>query len=329
MCYRSRHRFYAFFVSMECLLCKKNTEDVITEELRGGEKLPVYYCPRCDLGMLAGGETRNDTTNFYRNKYRKIASPKLGQVASPKEHFEMARPFQQDRVRLLKKHFGKNKRLLEIGCSAGMFLWQAKNFFKEVVGIDYDKNSADFAARICACRTYSTDIENTDLKEKSFDIICAFQTLEHVPDPVGFVNKHEKYLKPGGLMAIEVPNLNDVLGHIYDLPNHEQFFYHISHLWYFTEHSLKKLMNRSGFQGEVFHIQDYNLFNHINWVINDKPQPISTPGLSVPVLPFRKSVSGKIKAELGKFIINADSAYKKKLADLKITSNIFYLGRKI
>jgi SAM-dependent methyltransferase len=314
---------------MICPLCQKTVKNVITSKLRGGENMPVYYCSKCDLGMLAGGETGNDALDFYRNKYRKIASPKLGQVASPKELFEMARPFQQDRIRLLKKHFGKNKRLLEIGCSAGMFLWHAKDCFKEVVGIDYDKKSADFARKKCGCRTYWIDIENTDLKENYFDMICAFQTLEHVSDPIGFIDKHKEYLKPGGLMAIEVPNLNDALAHIYNLPNHERFFYHISHLWYFTERSLEKLMSRAGFQGTIFHIQDYNLFNHINWIINDKPQPTSTPGLSAPILSFRKSAGDNIKTELSKFMINADNAYKKILADLKISSNIFYIGKKI
>jgi 2-polyprenyl-3-methyl-5-hydroxy-6-metoxy-1,4-benzoquinol methylase len=314
---------------MNCLLCKKTVENTINRELRGGEKVPVFYCSKCDLGMLAVKKSQKEVAKYYLKKYRKIGSPKLGQPVSPNVLFEMAKPFQQDRIDLLKKYFGKNKRVLEVGCSAGMFLWHAKKDVGEIVGIDYDKKSADFAAKKCRCRVYSTDIEKTNLKEKSFDIICAFQTLEHTVDPIDFVDKYKKYLKPKGIMAIEVPNLNDALVHVYNLPNHKHFFYHISHLWYFTEKSLNKLMTLSGFQGKTFFTQDYNLFNHINWIINDQPQPTSIFGLSKPKIPFRNNVGKKIEYELNHFMEKADIEYKKELSNLKITSNIFYLGRKI
>lgn len=312
---------------MICKLCRKNTDKILTRELRGGEKLPVFYCKNCDLGMLGRNLTESELKKYYASKYRKIASPRLGFSTNPKELFETAVSFQQDRIRLLKKHFGSGKRLLEVGCSAGMFLWHVRKYVKEAVGIDYDSRSAKFAAKKCGCKTYDKDIEKTDLKEKSFDTICAFQTLEHVQDPIDFIARYKKYLKPGGVMAIEVPNLRDALVYAYDLPNHKKFFYHISHTWYFTEKSLQKLMRQTGFRGEVFHIQDYNIFNHMNWIINDKPQPSFSPGLASPTIKFRKNIEPKIKSEISRFMVEMDTAYKNKLSDLKITSNIFYLGR--
>lgn len=199
------------FVFMVCILCKKNANKVITKELRNGKKLQVFYCKKCDFGMLSHNSTESELKKYYAGKYRKIASPRLGFATSPKELFETAVPFQQDRIRLLKKHLGKTKRLLEVGCSAGMFLWHARKHVKEAVGIDYDSRSAKYAAHKCGCKTYDKDIEETNLKEKSFDIICAFQTLEHAQDPTGFISRYKKYLKLDGIMVIEVPNLRDAL----------------------------------------------------------------------------------------------------------------------
>ena len=312
---------------MICLICKEKISEILSKKLRGGEKVPVFYCAKCDLGMLGQNVSSNELKKYYAGKYRKIASPKLGVATNPKELFETAVMFQEDRLKLLKQHFGKNKRLLEVGCSAGMFLWHVRNYVKEAVGIDYDGRSAKFASLKSGCKTYDTDIEKTGLRERSFDVICAFQILEHVNDPVDFVTRYKRYLKPGGVIAIEVPNLRDALVYAYDLPNHSKFFYHISHPWYFTETSLKKVMVANGFKGEVFHVQDYNIFNHINWVINDKPQPSSVSGLSKPKIKFRQNIEPKIKNSLGKFMADMDAAYKKKLVELKITSNIFYLGR--
>lgn len=313
---------------MVCPLCNENRTEIISGELRGGEKLPVYYCRQCKLGMLGLKPDNKDLKNYYKKDYRKIASPRLGHQTNPRELFNLAVPFQEDRIKLLNKHFDKNKRLLEIGCSAGMFLWHARKFVKEAVGIDYDGNSAKFAARKCGCRTYSTEVEKTDLKPGSFDLICLFQTLEHVKNPADFILSLKKYLKSGGIMAIEVPNLRDVLVYAYDLPNHRRFYYHISHLWYFTEKSLSKLTKICGLKNEkILHIQDYNIFNHINWILNDCPQSSSLPGLSSPIVPFRKNIEPAIKTQLVSFIKKMDYSYKEKLSELKMTSNIFLIAR--
>ncbi len=312
---------------MNCIICDQKTSTSITNELRAGEKVPVLYCANCDLGMLDGNvDTSKD---YYREEYRQKASPVLGTIQDAEGLFNTAVDFQEDRIRLLKEHLGKDKRLLEVGCSAGMFLWHAKDLVKEVVGIDYDASSAAHAAKKCSCKVYDRDIEETDLAEGSFDIICAFQTLEHVADPIAFISKYAKYLKQDGVMAIEVPNLHDALVYAYNLPNHAKFFYHVSHPWYFTEKSLLKVMEKAGLQGKVTHIQDYNILNHMNWILNDKPQPSNLAGLSKPALPLRDNAPEDIKKALSDFMVDMDSAYKQKLAGLKITSNIFFIGKNI
>src|SRR3989344_6238756 len=221
---------------MECLLCGKKVNTIIAREVRDG-KADVFYCEKCDLGMLKSVVANDELKKYYEKKYRKTTSQKLGSGMDPNGLFLMAEPFQGNRISFLKKYLGKNKKLLDVGCSAGMFLWHARKYVKEVIGIDYDSRSAKFAARKCGCRTYAVDIEQTDLKEKYFDIICTFQTLEHVSDPVDFIARYKRYLKPGGVMAIEVPNLNDPLRYLYDVPFYQKFYFHRSHLWYFTAKS--------------------------------------------------------------------------------------------
>ena len=314
---------------MICPICKKNTNKIITDTLRDGSKRKVFLCQHCELGILSGHQTADELKKFYAKNYRAIGKPKLESKSNPKELFEIYKQFQTDRLRLLKPYLKKNKKLLEVGCSAGMFLWPAKKLVGEAVGIDFDIDSAKFTAKKCVAKTYSTDISETPLKKNYFDIIVAFQTLEHVKDLTDFIGKYATYLKKGGTMAIEVPNLYDSLAHIYDLPNHYKFFYHSAHLWYFTEKSLLKLMEKCSFAGKVFHIQDYNILNHMNWILNDKPQPDCLPGLSAPVLPLRKTISPGTRTALNNFIAKTDKEYKKLLAQLKITSNIIFIGKKL
>ncbi|MEK7151732.1 MAG: class I SAM-dependent methyltransferase [Patescibacteria group bacterium] len=312
---------------MDCLLCRKKISDVIASELRSGDKRKVFYCKKCELGILGDVTSNEDLKKFYKINYRKTVSQKLGSGMSPHEIFLAEIQFQNNRLTFLNKYFGKNKRLLDVGCSAGMFLWHARKYVKEAVGIDYDSRSAKFAARKCRCKTYSTDIEQTTLEEKSFDIICAFQTLEHVSDPIDFIGRYKKYLKPGGVMAIEVPNLRDSLLYAYDVPFYEKFYFHNAHLWYFTAASLEKLMTKSGFVGEAFSYQSYNFMNHMHWIFKDAPQPNGLPARLRPVLPVRSSVDPKLKDALNDFIRTTDMEYRRLLAELGVAANLFYVGK--
>lgn len=310
---------------MNCPLCHKVAPSIIAGELRKGEKRNVFFCRQCELGILDSKIGAGELKKFYASEYRE--SPRLTSQANPAELFSTFAPLQSNRLKLLKPYLTKKAKLLEIGCSAGMFLYHAKKLVKEIVGIDFDIASAKYASKKCHCPVYTTEIHNTPLKPNYFDIIVAFQTVEHVSNPIEFINTLKKYLKPGGIMAIEVPNLYDALAYVYDLPNHYKFFFHAAHLWYFTEKSLMKLMTDSGFKGKINHQQDYNILNHFHWLDTDSGDPNSFKRLHLPELPLRAKRSKEIHKNLNNFILKTDEHYKKLLAQLKITSNIIFVGK--
>jgi len=312
---------------MTCLLCNKKINKIIATKIRNGENRNVYYCDKCELGMLDNEKNEEELKKFYSKEYREKFKPKIDKKTTPQELFDTYSLFQQNRVNLIKKHLKKNVRLLEIGCSAGMFLYQIKKHIKEIVGIDYDLESAKFASEKCDCAVFTEEIEKTNLEKKTFDIICAFQTLEHIKNPYNFLSTIIQYLKPGGIIYLEVPNLNDILIHAYNLPYYYNFYFHSAHLWYFTDKSFKKIAQKTGLKGNIYFSQDYNFLNHMNWIINDFPQESCIPGLSLPSFPIRSGASAKTKNTLDKFIKNTDKRYKKMLANLGIASNISFIGK--
>jgi SAM-dependent methyltransferase len=317
-------------MSTHCPLCHKPVSKPLTQTIRGGVSRRVLWCPRCDLGVLEGGlqENKDGAEEYYKKEYRRKHSHRVSAGAAARELFEAYEPFQGDRMRLLGPVMNKKKTLLEIGCSAGMFLYHARAKMGRVLGVDYDAPAAAYAAKVCKCTTYGTDITKTPIPKASADIVCAFQTLEHVVDPVGFIKTAGEYLTRGGTIAVEVPNLHDALISLYDLPNHYQFYFHEAHLWYFSEKSLRKAMRQAGFEGKVVFIQDYNLLNHLHWADMDAPAGGGTKGLRAPELPLRTTASPKARAEVGRLIATADSDYKKFLDKHKITSNLFFIGKK-
>jgi SAM-dependent methyltransferase len=313
---------------MICPVCSKNTSRLMADKLRSGENRKIFFCPDCEMGILDNKQNEEELRRYYQKNYRKEYKPALAQKTNAKKLFDSYVNFQQNRLKLIKPYLKKGKRLLEIGCSAGMFLYNVRGKVSEAVGMDFDLDSAEFARKKCGCKIYSDKLTEIPLKEKSFDIICAFQILEHVKSPVEFLSEVRRYLNDGGILFLEVPNIDDALISTYKLDYHFQFYFHSAHLYYYSRKALNIILKKSGFKGKFYFTQDYNVINHFNWIINDKPQGDCVPGLSHPVLPLRKSIPGDRRKEMESFIGRINREYMGLLSKLQLTSNIAFIGKK-
>ena len=308
---------------MNCYLC--GTQDLIqlTTQLRNGPGV-VLYCDTCGIGMLQ--DRPSDLKEYYDKEYRKRHGPQLDQVSSYEEIFESYVDYQAQRVELLRPWLNPSTRLLEVGCSTGYFLYNVKDLIGEVVGVDYDSGAAEFASRMCRCTTFGCGLGEAGLAPASFGIVCAMQTMEHAEDPIGFAAMLGKYLKPDGTIYVEVPSLDDPLLSVYRNLDYRNFYFHEAHLFYFTPRSLMTVMNRAGFQGKVYFMQDYNFLNHLYWILVGKPQPTCHDGLGNPKLAIVDDVGEELRRELGDLMETTDRQYKAILEKHGVTENIAFIG---
>lgn len=143
--------------------------------------------------------------------------------------------------------------ILEIGSANGHFLNYMKERGCEVSGVEYSSDAAKSTKEVFHIDVFNGDFLDYDAEAK-FDIICMYQVLEHVPEPVKTIKKAYSLLKENGLFIVEVPNINGYDMKIdesrkvwsYDLP------IHLSH---FTPSLLSKIVNDIGFS--VKHIDRY------------------------------------------------------------------------
>ena len=90
-------------------------------------------------------------------------------------------------LELAKKVSPNATSLLEIGCGSGFFLEEAiKHGIPNVWGVEPSTNAAS-QAPINLQKKIILDVMRPNLfpKDTTFDIICLFQVLDHMPDPVG------------------------------------------------------------------------------------------------------------------------------------------------
>jgi SAM-dependent methyltransferase len=154
-------------------------------------------------------------------------------------------------------------RILEIGCGQGSFLKSLKNKYgNEPVGLELNQHAVDMATSQ-GLQVYNDDLSTFSKKNKdAFDVVCFFQVLEHIADPINFVRHALHTLKPGGKLIIAVPNNDAILNN--DADNALNYPPHHMGLW--TEKSLRSLSVELKIDVEA--IQNEPLQSeHVDWYV--------------------------------------------------------------
>ena len=76
-------------------------------------------------------------------------------------------------------------------------------------------------------------------------VVETFDVLEHVLDPVGFLQAVHRLLVPGGTVAIAVPNQATVIRRL--MGSRWYFYIPEEHMHYFNPHAMELLLRRCGF----------------------------------------------------------------------------------
>jgi SAM-dependent methyltransferase len=95
--------------------------------------------------------------------------------------------------------------LLDVGCGTGDVLVAAQERGWQVVGAEPVEESAAIAAAR-GVEVRHAMLQESGLAEDAFDVVTAFHVLEHMEDGRGFLELMARWARPGGLVAVEVPN---------------------------------------------------------------------------------------------------------------------------
>jgi 2-polyprenyl-3-methyl-5-hydroxy-6-metoxy-1,4-benzoquinol methylase len=128
----------------------------------------------------------------------------------------------------------QGKRFLEIGCARSVWLpYFAKEFGFKVYGIDYSEIGCQQAMQILSNEGVKGEIVCADFFSplesmlKAFDVVVSFGVLEHFKDTTACIAAFSKFLKPGGLLITNIPNLCGLNGIIQKMINRSIFDIHV------------------------------------------------------------------------------------------------------
>ena len=105
---------------------------------------------------------------------------------------------------------------------------------------------------------------------RRFDVVCMFQVLEHIANPIHFLRRVADFVKKDGFIVLEVPNFNSYMKK--HSKEYSDFQYLRLHLSYFTPATLKKTLEMAGFSNvQISGEQLYSIENSIHWARNKEP----------------------------------------------------------
>ena len=235
------------FVEIEsCELCGSKERSVDFVE----EPFSVVRCSNCDLVYVTPRLKPDVLPEVYNEEYWSSDSPKERGYADYRKDAELYLKTFRKRYKVIEPHLPSPGRALDIGCAAGFFLKVLSENGWQVEGVELSKDIAAHAKEQFGFeQVFVGYLEDTSYADKSFDLITMWDVVEHVPEPLPFLEKAVSLLKDDGVLVLETQNVASKFAKKLGPKWHH--YKHLEHLYHFDPKTIAMLLDQAGL--EILH----------------------------------------------------------------------------
>ena len=205
-----------------------NTELFSTLMVNG---LWVVACGVCDtIHQQLVDWSSEDYYNFYKTEYHKKYQEEKGVVTYQDryEHDCRVADMRLDAYKLPEYSVG-----LDIGSSNSAFVHQARKRKLSCLGLEPGDSIGDDSV------TVRGTLDTAYFNPNHFDFVTMHDSIEHMIDVNGALQKVHTILKDRGQLILDLPD--------YFSPKGQHHWKQIEHLWFFSEDQFVKVLNNNGF----------------------------------------------------------------------------------
>lgn len=257
------------------------------DRLHGIEGEYTYIkCPICDLVLMATPIKKEDIAKLYPVSYSAhnpyaVESDVIKIRNQSKPYFKKFMQTCKRYVihfrdwlkgttikRFVYRKLDENSLVLDVGCGTGEFLFGLKDKKGvQAYGVETSDAAAQKGSNLFEIEIFNGELADAPLSPNSFDLITAWWSLEHIPDPEETIVLMKKLLKDEGNMIIGIPNAKSFNAWIF-----KDRWYHLDcprhlHLW--NIHAINMLLKRNGLKIKsiVFDKTPWGLLGSLQYLI--------------------------------------------------------------
>lgn len=256
----------------KCPYCRGDLFDVLFQapDFDTGEKtFQLHRCRQCGLVRTEPVLSGSEMMQYYSLSYYGAGKVKFTGPAEGITKF-----FNHSRARTVLSHVrgspemssSKPAKVLDIGCGRGNLLMSLKHLGCECHGVEREEFPKDGLPQDIMFHT--GELNNIAFDGNSFDAVIIWHVLEHVEDPVAMIGEASRILRPGGLLAIAVPNFGSLQAELF-----KKDWFHLDlprHIYHFTPGTLAAIIEKFGFSisNKTTFSAEQNIFGFIQSTLN-------------------------------------------------------------
>lgn len=222
---------------MTCVLCKKNQLTILFPHHNNWK---MGKCLSCGLVQVVPMPNASEISALYHEDLDHF-TPYIDQLSVHHKYFYQKIKEISRRLRITNNEL----RLLDIGCAMGVLLEEAIKKGMKATGIDLSEDAITYCRKHKLTAYAGTVYTVKRLKNNSFDVITAFQIIEHERDPLKMMRRVYSLLKKGGMVILATPNYG---GFWRKLMGRRWFgFAHPEHVVLLDFNSMRLLLEKAGF----------------------------------------------------------------------------------
>jgi 2-polyprenyl-3-methyl-5-hydroxy-6-metoxy-1,4-benzoquinol methylase len=239
-----------------CNLCGSSQFVVLTSRDRYGYPAPAHACERCGLVFINPRMTATAYERFYDGVYRPLVSAYHGRLIDATTIQDEQRTYAAERAEFIRPFVAGAglgaaasakvalKTMLDIGGSTGVVAAHfAETFGLQGTLIDPAPFEVEQARRL-GLETITGLVEAHDFGSRRFDSVIICQTVDHLLDVAGTLDRVRGLIADRGLLFVDIVDFRAAYLRQWSVEDAVK----IDHPYYLTQSTMTAFLERSGFE---------------------------------------------------------------------------------